>query len=111
MCPPDTSITPGIEAFPTPNFSSSPDVITALQQFAHEFLYVSSSGNACTLGLKGDFSFLSLNPNDVNGRQYCAQVSGSTGFSAGATILTAQLQDGSKNIGPPAQVVIIPKGP
>ena len=110
VCPPDTSFTPGIQGFPTPDFGPSQAVTNALQDFAQEFVYVTSSGGACTLNLNGDLGFLSLSAGDTNGRQYCAEVAGSNGFSANHTVLTAQVLDGSKNIGPPPQIVIIPKG-
>jgi hypothetical protein len=112
-CPPQPGITPGIAAFPTPDFGPSQAVTIALQDFGSRFdpLHTGAS-EACTKDGSGMFNFLSSPPPPTpplpGVRQYCYLVDSSAQFPVGDTVLTAIVADSSaaKNVGPAAQIVV-----
>lgn len=112
VCPP-AGVTPGIPAFPTPNFGPGDAVTLALQEFGARFdPSHTSSGDACTRDGSGEFNFLSSppppTPARTNVRQYCYVVDGAALFPAGDTILTVRVSDTAPtpNVGPTAQIVV-----
>jgi hypothetical protein len=114
-CPPEPGVTvTGIQGFDPPNFGPSQAVTNALQDFAEGFNYVTTSSGACTYDGNGNFGYLNPlpTPNDSSIRQYCHLVSSTSApFPPEGTVLTVQLQDTAKNIGPTAQIVVKPETP
>jgi len=94
----------GIPGIDPANFGAGQDITDALWDFSCRF----DLGTPCTLGSNGDSAFLApecnLPANQC--RQFCRLVPGTEGFPAGDTILTAQLRDVAKNIGPATQIVV-----
>ncbi len=98
----------GVPAVDPADFSSTPAIIAAINDFACRFR--DGQGNpsgvgpadACTLFPSGDFGF--VNPGSTV--QYCAQVSRFIAFPEGDTVLTARLRDILGNVGAEAQIVV-----
>lgn len=111
-CPP-TGVTPGIPAFPTPEFGSSDMVTLALREFGARFdPGHTSAGEACTRDWSGEWNFLSSPPPPTPARtgvrQYCYLVDSASEFPAGDTVLTVRVSDASPtpNVGPTVQIVV-----
>lgn len=98
----------GVPAVDPPDFSATPPVVAAINDFACRFRDGEGKpsgvgpADACTLFPSGDFGF--VNPGSTV--QYCAQVSRLIAFPEGDTVLTVRLRDVLGNVGAEAKIVV-----
>ena len=91
----------GVAPVVPPDFGPSQSITDALQDFACRFTAFTSS-TPCTLDRNGNSSVVSQGATV----QFCDQIATNAQLPLGETVLTAQVADVSRNIGPTAQVVI-----
>jgi hypothetical protein len=92
----------GVPGFDPPDLDR-PGVTNAMRDVACRFTAQSSSTDACTRNVFGNFSFLGGGTT----RQYCFQVPQVARFPAGGdTVVAVRLRDDAGNLGDPAEIVI-----
>ncbi len=96
----------GVPAVNPPSFDPDQTITDSLRAYAHRFTrYLTTA--PCTV-INNDSSSPKLvypTPSAVY-EQYCSDGSSAVAFPLGTSVLSAQLQDGSGNLGPTAQVVV-----
>jgi len=92
----------GIAAVAPPSFAANQSITDALQDFASRF---DRYGDPCTLDANGVHATVT---QDVALVQFCDQLNQNfkATFPVGDTLLTVQVRDAARNIGPTAQIVV-----
>ena len=93
----------GIRGFDPPDFSLTQEIADALNDFACGFTVNTNPAKACTTDAFGSPTFVSSAPRVV---QYCLLVAASTAFQPGDTVLTGQVRDVGRNLGPATRILV-----
>jgi hypothetical protein len=93
----------GVPGINPPIFGPDPEVTEAIQDVACRFSVQENSEVACTRSRFGAFSYLGGPPSR---KQFCFQVSQTTVFEAGDTVVAVQLRDVAGNLGPKKEFII-----
>jgi hypothetical protein len=99
---PDVCDQSGVPAVNPPDFGPAQAVADALNDFACSFTSATASGSSCTLDAFGNNSFV----DQATQVQFCLQVARTLEVPVGDTLLSVQLRDTARNIGPLRQLIL-----
>ncbi len=105
--PPAQCPTPvgGVPAVNPPSFGPDQTITDALRAFAFRFLPFTTTAPCTFTDPSGLPKLVDPTPSEVY-QQYCTKAENAFAYPLGTSVLSAQLQDGSGNLGPTAQVVV-----
>jgi hypothetical protein len=86
----------GIPAINPPSFAETAEISATLNDFSCRFEIFTASGESCTVGKFGDFSFVEKDTDT----QFCMVVARAWNFEYGDTLVSARLRDEKGNPGP-----------